>query len=184
MNVGPEGEPVAREEKVAPVVEGIEPGATQPCEKCSKDMVVRTSRRGAFWGCTGFPKCRNTIAIEGAQAEPQVEETEHKCPNCQKPLAQRRGRFGPFLGCTGYPECKTIVNLDKEGNPRWPVADAAADGAVADGATNGTSKNGAATAASGTKKAAATRGKKTAATAKKATAKKPAAREEAMVEVA
>jgi DNA topoisomerase-1 len=68
MNVGPEGEPVAREEKVAPVVEGIEPGATQPCEKCSKDMVVRTSRRGAFWGCTGFPKCRNTIAIEGAQA--------------------------------------------------------------------------------------------------------------------
>jgi DNA topoisomerase-1 len=147
-------------------------------------MVVRTSRRGAFWGCTGFPKCRNTIAIEGAQAEPQVEETEHKCPNCQKPLAQRRGRFGPFLGCTGYPECKTIVNLDKEGNPRWPVVDAAVDGAAADGATNGTSKNGAAKAASGTKKTSATRGKKGATATKKATARKAAPREEAMVEVA
>jgi DNA topoisomerase-1 len=182
MNVGPEGEPMAREEKVAPVVEGIEPGATQPCEKCSKDMVVRTSRRGAFWGCTGFPKCRNTIAIEGAQSEPQVEETEHACPNCGKPLAQRRGRFGPFLGCTGYPECKTIVNLDKEGNPRWPVADAAADG---DG-TVATKESGSAKAATATKKSTATRGKKGATTAKstaKATVKKPA-RKEAMAEVA
>jgi DNA topoisomerase-1 len=182
MNVGPEGEPVAREEKVAPVVEGIEPGATQPCEKCSKDMVVRTSRRGAFWGCTGFPKCRNTIAIEGAQSEPQVEETEHACPNCGKPLAQRRGRFGPFLGCTGYPECKTIVNLDKEGNPRWPVADAAADG---DG-TVATKESGSAKAATATKKSTATRGKKGATAAKsttKATVKKPA-RKEAMAEVA
>jgi DNA topoisomerase-1 len=178
MNVGLEGEPVAREEKVAPVVEGIEPGATQPCEKCSKDMVVRTSRRGAFWGCTGFPKCRNTIAIEGAQTEPQVEETEHKCPNCAKPLAQRRGRFGPFLGCTGYPECKTIVNLDKEGNPRWPVEEATADGDAVDVKENGT-----------TKKVTAkvnTRGKKSA-TATKATAKtaaKKPARQDAVVEVA
>jgi len=122
MNVGPEGEPVAREEKPVIEVEGIEPGATRECEKCGKPMVVRTSRRGAFWGCTGYPKCRNLVAIEGAQvAAPEVEVSEHKCPNCGKPLAQRKGRFGPFLGCTGYPECKTIINLDKEGNPRWPA---------------------------------------------------------------
>jgi DNA topoisomerase-1 len=119
MNVGADGEPVAKEEKTAPVVEGIEPGATRTCDKCGKDMVVRTSKRGAFWGCTGYPKCKNLVPIEGASvAKPEVQATDWGCPNCGRPLAQRKGRFGPFLGCTGYPECKTIVNLDKEGNPR------------------------------------------------------------------
>jgi DNA topoisomerase-1 len=126
MNVGPTGEPTPREEKVAPVVEGVDPEEKRECEKCGKPMVVRTSKRGAFWGCTGYPKCKNLVPIEGAVVngdQPTVagpELTEHKCPNCEKPLALRKGRFGPFLGCTGYPACKTIVNLDKEGNPRWP----------------------------------------------------------------
>ncbi|HVF09451.1 MAG TPA: type I DNA topoisomerase [Abditibacteriaceae bacterium] len=132
MNVGPSGEPVEKVEKVALVVEGIEPGATRECDKCGKPMVVRSSRRGAFWGCTAYPKCRNLIAIEGAvagvpEAAPIVL-TEYSCPNCGKPMAERRGRFGPFLGCTGYPECKTLINLDKDGNPR----EAAVTGAVKD----------------------------------------------------
>ena len=67
MNVGENGEPVAKVEKAAIVVEGIEPGEKRECEKCGKDMVVRTSRRGPFWGCTGYPKCKNTIAIEVPQ---------------------------------------------------------------------------------------------------------------------
>jgi len=163
MNVGPEGEPVAREEKPVIEVAGIEPGATRECEKCGKPMVVRTSRRGAFWGCTGYPKCRNLVAIEGGEAAaPPVEETEHKCPNCGKPLAQRKGRFGPFLGCTGYPECKTIINLDKEGNPRWPAPkEEGVDGAGVDSAGDAPAKK------ASPKKAAAKK-----ATAKKATAKK------------
>lgn len=144
MNVGAEGEPVAKAEKVPVVVEGIETGATRECEKCGKPMVVRASRRGPFWGCTGYPKCKNTIAIEVSQnevaegatgengdimannpdgvprykAEPII--TEHKCPNCGEPLAMRKGRFGPFLGCTGYPKCKTIIKVNKDGSPRWP----------------------------------------------------------------
>jgi DNA topoisomerase-1 len=169
MNVSPEGEPIAREEKPAIEIEGIEPGATRECEKCGKPMVVRTSRRGAFWGCTGYPKCRNLIAIEGAAGTaPPVEETEHKCPNCGKPLAQRKGRFGPFLGCTGYPECKTIINLDKDGNPRWPApADADADGASSNGATKAVKK-------ASTKKTAAKAGASKAGAAKKVAVKKTA----------
>ncbi len=57
MNISPEGQPVAKVEKPVVEVEGIEPGSTQECEKCGKDMVVRASARGAFWGCTGYPKC-------------------------------------------------------------------------------------------------------------------------------
>ncbi|MBV9864825.1 MAG: type I DNA topoisomerase [Abitibacteriaceae bacterium] len=151
MNVGADGEPVEKVEKVAPVIEGIEPGATRECDKCGKPMVVRTSKRGAFWGCTGYPKCKNIVSIEGAQvAPPAPTETDYQCPNCGKPMAQRRGRFGPFLGCTGYPECKTLINLDKDGKPRGTAVNTTAekkdvaitpDGIGGEGASqNGTGK--------------------------------------------
>lgn len=124
MNISPEGQPVAKVEKPVVEVEGIEPGSTKECDKCGKDMVVRASARGAFWGCTGYPKCKNLIPIEGAKIEglekPAAETTEFPCPNCGKMLNKRSGRFGPFLGCSGYPECKTIVKMDKEGNPKYP----------------------------------------------------------------
>ena len=124
MNISPEGQPVAKVEKPVVEVEGIEPGTTKECDKCGKDMVVRASARGAFWGCTGYPKCKNLIPIEGAKIEglekPAAETTEFPCPNCGKMLNKRSGRFGPFFGCSGYPECKTIVKMDKEGNPKYP----------------------------------------------------------------
>lgn len=147
MNVGPNGEPVEKVEKAALVIEGIEPGATRECDKCGKPMVVRASKRGAFWGCTGYPKCKNIISIEGtapiAPVEPEL--SEYNCPNCGKPMAQRRGRFGPFLGCTGYPECKTLVNLDKDGKPRGTAVTGAkkteAASAEGDEAASATPKN-------------------------------------------
>jgi DNA topoisomerase-1 len=126
MNVGPDGQPQAREDKPTVTIEGVDPDEKRECDKCGKPMVVRASRRGAFWGCTGFPKCKNLIPIEGAKIEGlpanTPELTDHKCPNCERVLALRKGRFGPFLGCTGYPECKTIVKVDKEGEPRWDTA--------------------------------------------------------------
>ena len=56
-----------------------------------------------------------------SSGKPEPEMTEHKCPVCESPMVKRMGRFGPFLGCSDYPKCKTIVNLDKEGNPKWPA---------------------------------------------------------------
>lgn len=39
------------------------------CSRCGKPMVLRTARKGKnagnqFYGCTGFPKCRNIVGIE------------------------------------------------------------------------------------------------------------------------
>lgn len=39
------------------------------CPKCDSDMVKRVSKKSAnagkeFWGCSNFPKCRGTVAIE------------------------------------------------------------------------------------------------------------------------
>ena len=134
FNVGSDGLPIEKKEKETIEVEGIETGSTRECDKCSKPMIVRASSRGAFWGCTGYPKCKNTLPIEGqvtrrdAEGNVKVDEptsvlTEFKCPDCNSPLLQRKGRFGPFLGCSNYPECKKIINLDKEGQPKWPSPD-------------------------------------------------------------
>lgn len=37
--------------------------ATPTCQRCGRPMVVRDSARGKFWGCSGFPKCRNTAPL-------------------------------------------------------------------------------------------------------------------------
>ena len=33
------------------------------CSICGRRMVIRKSKFGEFWGCTGYPNCKNTINI-------------------------------------------------------------------------------------------------------------------------
>lgn len=33
------------------------------CDKCGKPMVLRSSKRGYFLGCSGYPKCRNIVNV-------------------------------------------------------------------------------------------------------------------------
>lgn len=33
------------------------------CDKCGKNMVLRSSKRGYFLGCSGYPKCRNIVTV-------------------------------------------------------------------------------------------------------------------------
>ena len=35
----------------------------EPCEKCGKEMIKRPGKNGDFWGCSGWPKCKNTAQI-------------------------------------------------------------------------------------------------------------------------
>ena len=34
------------------------------CPGCGAPMAKRNSSRGAFWGCTTYPRCRGTRSIE------------------------------------------------------------------------------------------------------------------------
>ncbi|MBI4626419.1 MAG: four helix bundle protein [Verrucomicrobia bacterium] len=52
-----------------------QPGAPKPgapaCPRCGKPMALRTARKGAragsqFWGCSGFPECKGTRALEAS----------------------------------------------------------------------------------------------------------------------
>jgi DNA topoisomerase-1 len=37
------------------------------CPRCSKPLVRRSGKHGVFIGCSGFPKCRHTQAIDSAR---------------------------------------------------------------------------------------------------------------------
>ncbi|MGL6076045.1 MAG: type I DNA topoisomerase [Fimbriiglobus sp.] len=103
------------------------------CEKCGKEMVIRTSWRGPFLSCSGYPACRNAKSINAELKEklkdilPAMPEKadkaksdvpditfEEKCPECESPMRLQKSRFGGgryFLGCTKYPKCKGTKKL-------------------------------------------------------------------------
>lgn len=88
----------------------------EKCDLCGKPMVIKMGRYGKFKACTGFPECRNTKAVDGADgdaAEAQAA-TDEKCETCGSPMIIKRGRFGPFLSCSDYPKCKTIKSIQKK----------------------------------------------------------------------
>jgi len=108
------------------VIERAEPVIREDikCDKCSRPMVIKNSRRGEFLACSGYPECKNAKAFELdpdgnikviEKEEPEIRE-DIKCEKCGKAMAVRKGRYGKFLGCTGYPKCRNIKNIDDKGN--------------------------------------------------------------------
>ncbi|MDQ6788378.1 MAG: type I DNA topoisomerase [Acidobacteriota bacterium] len=82
------------------------------CENCGKEMALKRGRFGAFYGCTGYPDCKNIRKIDkksGATTTvaPPVQLDE-KCPVDGANLVIRTGRFGEFISCANYPKCKYI----------------------------------------------------------------------------
>jgi DNA topoisomerase-1 len=80
-----------------------------PCEKCGKPMVKRRSRYGAFYGCSGYPECKNILRT-GPAAEPP-KGTGIKCAECgEGEMMEKRSRRGKiFYSCGRYPDCKFAV---------------------------------------------------------------------------
>lgn len=121
-------------------VPGSEPAL---CPRCGKPLVQRTSARGPFWGCSGFPSCRFTVnaladlqtgsgtgsrSRHSAQGSPARSEAQGQaqCPRCGKALVQRNGSRGPFWGCSGFPNCRFTANsLDAVGTGSAQTAHAA-----------------------------------------------------------
>ncbi len=87
--------------------EGQETAEEVPdCEKCGRPMALRRSRYGAFYGCTGYPECKNLRKIGPAPPEPKG--TGVPCPECGKgEIQEKRSRRGKiFFSCSRYPDCK------------------------------------------------------------------------------
>jgi DNA topoisomerase-1 len=77
-----------------------------PCEVCGRPMALKRSRFGTFYGCTGYPECKNIRKI-GPQAAPP-KPTGVTCPECgQGEIVEKRSFRGKtFWSCNRYPDCK------------------------------------------------------------------------------
>ncbi|MGI8641637.1 MAG: type I DNA topoisomerase [Pyrinomonadaceae bacterium] len=84
----------------------------EPCELCGKDMALKRGRFGAFYGCTGYPECKNIRKIDkksgATMTTPPPVELDEICPKDGAKLVQRTGRFGEFISCSNYPKCDYI----------------------------------------------------------------------------
>jgi len=87
----------------------------EQCPECGKDLKKRWGRNGAFIGCEGYPECKYTRPLPGADGEEGGDRrpvlTDMKCELCGSPMMKRWGRNGWFLGCSTFPKCKSTRNL-------------------------------------------------------------------------
>jgi DNA topoisomerase-1 len=84
-----------------------EQGDEEYCQNCGRPMVLKKGRFGTFFACTGYPDCKTTKQIGGAQKKADVVLDE-KCPQCGNNMVQKYGRFGEFTACSNYPACKYV----------------------------------------------------------------------------
>lgn len=91
------------------------------CTACQKPLIKRQGENGPFWGCSGYPKCKQTYPDQSGK--PNMEKapsttSEHVCPECKKPMIRRPGKKKKnfWWGCSGYPKC-TVTCFDQDGKP-------------------------------------------------------------------
>ncbi|MEZ5427226.1 MAG: type I DNA topoisomerase [Pyrinomonadaceae bacterium] len=86
--------------------------SVEPCELCGKEMALKRGRFGAFYGCTGYPDCKNIRKIDKKSGEtvksPPPVELDETCPVDGAKLVERSGRYGKFISCSNYPKCKYV----------------------------------------------------------------------------
>ncbi len=88
----------------------------EKCPDCGKPLSIRLGKRDRFIGCTGYPDCSYTRAMEEQPGDTSqdAELVEGRdCPECGGPLKIKHGRYGKFIGCGNYPKCKHIESLNK-----------------------------------------------------------------------
>ena len=72
------------------------------CDKCGRNMVIKSGRFGKFHAWPGYPECKNT--------KPLVVETKATCPVCGGKVIEKKSKRGyAFYGCGNYPECNFMT---------------------------------------------------------------------------
>jgi DNA topoisomerase-1 len=90
--------------------EGGERTEVEPCELCGREMALKKGRFGSFYGCTGYPECKNIrkIAKGDQKPTPPPVTLDELCPKDGANLVRRHGRFGEFTACSNYPKCDYV----------------------------------------------------------------------------
>ncbi len=71
----------------------------EPCPKCGKSLLIRYSKFGKFYACSGYPECKFT--------KPFLFAIKSKvCPKCAGAIVVKFTKTKKkFYGCANYPKC-------------------------------------------------------------------------------
>ncbi|GAB6058806.1 type I DNA topoisomerase [Desulfonatronum parangueonense] len=99
---------------MAAVKGGID--ASMPCPDCTKPLMVKFGKAGAFLACSGYPDCSFTGnftrddsgKIKTIEKLPKEELVKvGTCPDCGGDVVLKKARTGSrFYACAAYPKCK------------------------------------------------------------------------------
>lgn len=86
------------------------------CPKCGKPMIIRFSKFGKFYACSGYPDCKTTKPF-------LFVVKNRKCPKCGGDIVVKFTKSRKkFYGCSNYPKCDfSAWALQKI--PETPVTD-------------------------------------------------------------
>jgi DNA topoisomerase-1 len=71
----------------------------EKCPKCSKPMIIRFSKFGKFYACSGYPNCKTTKPF-------LFVVKNRKCPKCTGDIVVKFTKSRKkFYGCSNYPTC-------------------------------------------------------------------------------
>jgi DNA topoisomerase-1 len=104
-----------------------------PCPKCGKPMAVKQGPRGPFLGCTGYPKCRQTMQIDAEGKPIRPISVDVACVKCGGPMGVKFGPRGAFLGCLNYPKCRSTAPIPDELKEQVAAHRAATSAAASNG---------------------------------------------------
>ena len=77
----------------------IKEESTEVCPKCGKPMIVRFSKFGKFYACSGYPNCKTTKPF-------LFLVKNRKCPKCTGDIVVKFTKTRKkFYGCSNYPKC-------------------------------------------------------------------------------
>jgi DNA topoisomerase I len=106
------------------IVKAVLAAEGETCEKCGEPMVVKWNKAGRFLGCSGYPDCKSTRPLDGAEeiSEDVVLGTD---PGTGKVVYLKSGPYGPYVQLgdpedgskpprTGLPKENTTEEVDLE----------------------------------------------------------------------
>ncbi len=82
------------------------------CPECSRHLLLRFGKAGAFLACEGYPECKysaNCARDENGHLHVAMQTLTvvGTCPECSADLVLKRARSGSrFIACSSYPECR------------------------------------------------------------------------------
>lgn len=77
----------------------IKEETNEKCPKCGKPMIIRFSKFGKFYACSGYPECKTTKSF-------LFVVKNRKCPKCAGDIVVKFTKSRKkFYGCSNYPKC-------------------------------------------------------------------------------